>query len=187
MSTRLTNLKVPFTFQFNITAAGTPEQLSVKIVAATIAFAEGGAGADTITDSGNGFLIAGFQAGDQITVSGSASNDETYTIDSVVAGTITLRERNDLATEEVGETVKITAPKTVSDGIAVAIKAKYGNTSTIHLADSSAKALNSSGGNFTLRNNETISLQVNDISNIWLDAAVTDEGVEVMFEKGLQA
>src|SRR3990167_7510331 len=109
MSNRQQNLPVPFTFQFNVTTSGTPEQLQVKRRAATIAFNENTADADTITDSANGFLTAGFQPGDEITVSGSTSNDGTYTIASVIAGTITLLDRNDLTTEAAGATVKIVA------------------------------------------------------------------------------
>lgn len=187
MSTRLTNLPIPFTFQFNITASGTPEQLSVKIRTNTIAFNDNSPDADTITDSASGFLVAGFQAGDQITVSGSTSNDGTYTIASVTAGTITLLGRNSLTTEAAGDTVKITAPKDVKDGIGVTIKAKYGNGGTIHIADSSDKALNTAGASFVLRNNESIGLQISNISNIWLDASVSGNGVEVIFEKDNQA
>lgn len=55
-----------------------------------IAFVDGGGGADTITDTGNGFIAAGFQAGDHFNVVGSTDNDGAYTIVSVVAGTITL-------------------------------------------------------------------------------------------------
>src|SRR3990172_2999908 len=102
MTTRLTNLPVPFTFQFNVAATGTPEKLTVKRSANTIAFNENTSDSstapDTITDSSSGFLVAGFQAGDQITVSGSASNDGTYVVASVTAGTITLLSRNDLVT-----------------------------------------------------------------------------------------
>ena len=90
MTTRLTNLPLPFTFNFSVTAAGTPEQLTVKRRAATIAFNEGAPDSDTITDSASGFLVAGFQPGDQITVSGSVSNDGTYVVSAVTAGTITL-------------------------------------------------------------------------------------------------
>lgn len=187
MTTRLTNLGTPFTFQFAVTTSGTPEQLAVKKRATTIAFSENTPDADTITDSGSGFLTAGFQAGDQITVSGSASNDGTYVIASVVAGTITLLGRNDLTTEAAGATVKITAPKTVPDGIGVTIKAKNANGGVIHVADSSAKALNTSGGSFTLRNNESLGLQVVNTDNIWLDTTVSGESVEVIFEKSLQA
>lgn len=187
MTTRLTNLPVPFTFQFAVTASGTPEQLQVKKRAATIAFNENNADGDTITDSGNGFLTAGFQPGDSITVSGSASNDGTYVVASVTAGIITLLRRNDLTTEAAGATVKLVASKSVPDGVSVSIKAKNANTGIVHVGYSSASALNTGGGSFTLDNNEALSLQVENINNIWLDATVSGEGVEVVFEKALQA
>jgi len=187
MTSRITNLATPFTFQFNVTTSGTPEQLTVKIRAATIAFSENTESADTITDSASGFLTAGFQAGDQITVSGSVSNDGTYTIAAVVAGTITLLGRNDLATEAAGATVTITAPKTVPDGVGVTIKAKNANTGNITLGYSSATALNTGTGWFSLDNNESVGLQVENINNIWLDATVSGEGIEVIFEKSIQA
>lgn len=189
MTTRLTNLGIPFTFQFNITSSGTPEQLTVKRRAATIAFVDNGANADTITDSAGGFLVAGFQAGDQITISGAtnAGNNSTFVIDTVVAGTITLLARNTLTTEAAGATVKIVAPKSVPDGVGVTVKAMYSNGGTIRIADSSAKALNTTTGGFGLRNNESVGLQVENINNIWLDATVSGEGVEVIFEKSLQA
>lgn len=62
---------------------------------ATGAFVDGGAGADTITDSGNGFLTAGFQPGMMLYCKGAttAANDaavEGVQIVSVTAGTITL-------------------------------------------------------------------------------------------------
>src|SRR3990167_6500337 len=98
MSNRDHNLPLNFTFQFNVQTSGTPEQLLVKRRATTIGFAENTASADTITDSANGFLTAGFQPGDQLTVSGSTSNDGTYVIATIVAGTITLLAREDLAT-----------------------------------------------------------------------------------------
>src|SRR3990172_600932 len=187
MSNRNFNLPVPFSFQFNVATSGAPEQLQVKRRATTIAFNENTPDADTITDSGNGFLVAGFQAGDQITVSGSASNNGTYTVAAVVAGTITLLARNDLATEVAGATVTITAPKTVPDGISVNIKAKNANTGNITVGYSSVAALNTGTGWMSLDNNESVGLQVDNIDRIWLDATVSGEGVEVWFEKALQA
>ena len=187
MSNRQFNLPVPFTFQFNVTTSGTPEQLQAKRRAATIGFAENTADADTITDSGNGFLIAGFQAGDQLTVAGSTSNDGTYVIASVTAGTITLLGRNDLATEGAAATVTLTAPKTVPDGISVNIKAKTANTGNITIGHSSASALNTGTGWFSLDSNEAVGIQVQSTDAIWLDATVSGEGVEVLFEKNLQA
>ena len=187
MTTRLTNLQVPFVHRFSVTTSGTPEQLSVKRRAATIAFVENTASADTITDTGNGFLVAGFQAGDQLTVAGSASNDGTYTIGSVAAGTITLVARDDLATELAGATVILTAPKTVPDGVSVVVKARNANTGLISVGYSSATALNTATSSFTLDNNESISLQVENINQIWLDSSVSGETVEVIYEKSVQA
>ena len=76
-----------------------------NIAAATIAFVD--SNPDTITDSGSGFVTAGFVAGDTIIVTGSASNDGTYTIDSVVAGTITLDAGDALVAEGAGASVVI--------------------------------------------------------------------------------
>jgi len=187
MTSRLTNLPTPFCFQFNITTSGTPEQLSVKRSAATIAFVENDASSDTITDTANGFLVAGFQPGDTITVSGSASNDGTYTVATVAAGTITLLSKNDLTDEAAAATVKIVATKTVPDGIGVTVKSKNANSGIIHVGYSSATALNTAGASFSLRNNESVGLQVTDLGNIWLDATLAGEGVEVLFEKNVQA
>lgn len=184
---RLTNLPLNFSFQFDVVSSGTPEQLQAKLRAATIAFNENTPADDTITDSGNGFLVAGFQAGDQITVAGSASNDGTYTVASVAAGTITLLARNDLTTEAAGATVTLTAPKSVPDGISINIKAKNANTGNITVGYSSATALNTGTGWVSLDNNESIGVQVQNTDTIWLDATVSGEGVECWFEKNLQA
>jgi hypothetical protein len=72
------------------------------ITADTIAFVDGDPAADTITDSGSGFVTAGFAAGQTIVVTGTTLNDGTYTIDTVVAGTITLIAGNSLAAEAAG-------------------------------------------------------------------------------------
>lgn len=79
------------------------------ITATTIAFVDGGAGDDTITDSGNGFVAAGFQANDSITITGSASNNYTAIIKSVVAGTITVITAT-TTTEAAGASVTIATP-----------------------------------------------------------------------------
>jgi len=77
--------------------------------ATTIAFVD--SGPDTITDSGDGFLLAGFIAADYITISGSTSNDGTYLIASVAAGTITLDAGEALTGELAGDyIIALTAP-----------------------------------------------------------------------------
>jgi hypothetical protein len=75
------------------------------IQALTIAFVN--SNPDTITDSGNNLLKAGFIAGDKITVSGSTSNNSTFTIATVVAGTITLIGGDSLTDEIAGDLVQI--------------------------------------------------------------------------------
>ena len=60
-----------------------------------------------ITDSASGFVTAGFAVGDRIVVSGSASNDGTYMVLTVAAGTIELVLTDNLTTEAAGASVNI--------------------------------------------------------------------------------
>jgi len=83
-----------------------------------IAFVDGGAGADTITQVSAGFLKAGFKAGQVITVSGSTSNNGDETIVSVVAGTITLATGRNTP-ESAGATVTITGAMVHTYGVEV--------------------------------------------------------------------
>ena len=71
--------------------------------ATTISFA---AGSKTISDSGNGFVTANFRQGTSITITGSASNNGTFTIVSVAAGAIVVAET--LVNESAGATVVMT-------------------------------------------------------------------------------
>lgn len=188
MSSRLTNLPKLQVFQQNVTVAGTAEQLAVKIRAATIAFNNniGVSDGDSITDSANGFLIAGFRVGDNLTISGAVNtgNNASFVIKAVTAGVITLNKTNVLTTEVAGNTIKIVSPQPVTEGIEVTIKAKYANTGNIYLGFS-AESAKSTG--FTLRNNESVGLQLASTDIVWIDAAVSGEGVEVIFESGIQA
>ena len=65
----------------------------------TLTFAENTPSADTIADSGNGFVTAGFKPDMIITVTNTSSNDGAYVIDTVTAGLITLILSDDLADE----------------------------------------------------------------------------------------
>jgi len=70
-----------------------PYNLATATITGTgnISFVDGGAGVpDTITDSGNGFVTAGFQAGMLIQVSDVTSNIGYYQAITVDAGTITV-------------------------------------------------------------------------------------------------
>ena len=66
------------------------ESLTSTISGTGIAFVDGGGSSDTITDTGSGFVTAGFAAGDKIRVIGSASNDGDYVLTAAIAGTLTV-------------------------------------------------------------------------------------------------
>jgi hypothetical protein len=82
--------------------------LAATKTATTIAFIN--SNPDTITDSGNGFLTAGFEAGMSITISGAtnAGNNSTFRIVTVAAGTLTLDIADSLTAEAAGASVTIT-------------------------------------------------------------------------------
>lgn len=61
--------------------------------------------AGTIVDSSAGFLTALFKAGDVITITGSASNDDVYTIYTVTANTIVVGEVGSLTDEASGASI----------------------------------------------------------------------------------
>ena len=88
------------------------------VVGADIAFVDGGGGADTITMTSARFLKEGFIAGKDITITGAgeAGNNDTFTIVSVVAGTITLATGT-LVAEGAGATVTITHEASQNYGI----------------------------------------------------------------------
>ena len=71
-------------------------------VATTISFSNGTT--NKINDSGS--ELGSYRAGDKVNVSGSTSNDGTYTIIGVAAGSLTVTET--IATEAAGDTVTLT-------------------------------------------------------------------------------
>lgn len=91
-----------------------PVWAKAEYTAATIAFAENTPSADTITDSANGFVIAGFKAGMHITTD-HATNAGPYEIDTVAAGTITLIATDDLTLATAGSDVTITSDDSFGD------------------------------------------------------------------------
>lgn len=74
----------------------------------TFAFVDGGVGSDSITDSGNGFLLAGFVAGQSYIISGSASNNYSFIPSVVAAGTMTV-PTGTVTTESAGALITIKA------------------------------------------------------------------------------
>jgi len=84
-------------------------QAQASIQGAGIAFVD--SDPDTITDTGNGFITAGFEAGQKITVTGAAQagNNSDFTIATVAAGTITLISGDALTAEGASNTITIRA------------------------------------------------------------------------------
>lgn len=183
---RFNNLSGLYTFQKDVVTSGVPLKLSGYQIATTIAFVD--SSPDTITDSGSGFLTSGFRVADRVIVSGSTSNDGTYLIDTVVAGTITLDSAVLLTAEAAGSSITLDTLRGVEvpPGIDVVIKAKTANTGTITLGYSSATALNTNTNyesNTRLTANQSVTLQIDNLSRIWMDATVSGEGVEIIFER----
>lgn len=77
-----------------------PASLKITKTASTIAFVSGSPA--TITDSGNGFVAAGFAANMKLKITGTASNNKTVTIANVAAGTLTLSTGDTLTSESAG-------------------------------------------------------------------------------------
>lgn len=196
MSRRFTNLDHFRSFVFPVSAAGTAEQLAVKISGTTLAFnAKGSAVKDTaggtvlydnITDSAKNFFTQGFKTGDQITVTGAGANNGNYVIYDISAdgGTIILTSSGVLTTAVAGPAIVITSLITVPEGIAITIKAKKTNTQKIYVGQGK---LSAQGHNcFTLSANESMFLQIRKTDTLWLDADVSAESVEVNCEQNKQ-
>jgi len=84
------------------------ETTTAKYSSSTIAFSDG---SDTITDSTNPFVTAGFSDGDRVRIIGSASNDGDYTVD-VAAGQLQIANGT-TTLETIGESITIyQIPKT---------------------------------------------------------------------------
>ena len=87
---------------------GIEEPTVVLMAKSTIAIVDGGASEDTITDSGSGFVTAGFVVGDTITIAGSAADDGTYTLTGVAAGTLSVATGS-FTGESAGNVIAIAA------------------------------------------------------------------------------
>lgn len=83
------------------------------LAASTISFSENPGAADTIHDSANGFLTAGFAAGDTLVISGAATaaNNQTVIVSAVTASTLTLSVDDIVQTEAAGAAVVLKWPK----------------------------------------------------------------------------
>jgi len=130
----VTGLGAKATQAYNVSAVGTefaillpatdPFAASVRSVATlatdsdniTVAFVD--SDSDTITRSDGGSFIAdGFAVDDTIMVGGSTSNDGSYTLAGVAAGTLTLISADSLTAEGAGASV------TITNGVLVQVRA----------------------------------------------------------------
>lgn len=191
---RMTNLAGLSAFRKVVTTSGTPEMLAPNYTAATISFTDNSgtpptaATKDTIDDSASQFLVEGYEAGDVIVISGSTDNNVECTIYSVTASTITITLSGHLTTEIEGDTVTITLKqgRKVPDGVSVIIKAENDNTGNITIANTSAKALNTNANydnHFTLAAKDAVTVDIKNLNEVYMDATVSGDGVEILFER----
>jgi hypothetical protein len=108
-----------------------------KITAPTIAISDNGGSPDTITDSNSNFVNAGFAVGQEITVSGTASNNITATLTAVAAGTLTMATGTFSSSESAGNDVTIVSGSGVTVRVMAIKKAE--------VIDKSANELESDG------------------------------------------
>lgn len=96
--------------EWSITAARYFQTGAIINAQDTVAFVD--SNPDTITDSGNGFVAAGFRDGARICISGAANagNNGNKTIDTVAAGTLTLIAGDTLTAEGAGADITIVQP-----------------------------------------------------------------------------
>lgn len=79
---------IPFSATVNV--QGLIALFDAHLSADTIALVKTPDADSTITDSGGGFIIAGFEVGDTIIIEGSTADDGQYLVKAVEAGTLTL-------------------------------------------------------------------------------------------------
>jgi hypothetical protein len=77
-----------------------------------------------------------------------------------------------------GTPVKLTAYAVEPDQT-VLIKAKAANTGNITIGNTSANALTASGNNVVLAAGQSIEMHISNTDQVWIDASVSGEGVEV--------
>lgn len=99
--------KAFFDIEDDVLGLHAPPGASPSYTAATIAFVASTPA--TITDSASAFVTEEFAAGQTLTVTGTTSNNGTYTIASVVVGAITLVSGDTLTAEASGSQFTLTS------------------------------------------------------------------------------
>lgn len=70
----------------------------------------------------------------------------------------------------------------VRAGLATIIKAKQGNTGTIGVGATAAKSLLNGTSYFSLEAGQAITVRIASLGEVFIDASVAGEGVEVLYE-----
>ena len=99
------NVDGMFPFSSGLAVIGRTAIFTAHITGTGIAFVD--SDPDTITDTGSGFVTAGFEAGMTIIVEGTSNNDGIYLVDTVAAGTLTLTTAMSLTVEAAGSSFTI--------------------------------------------------------------------------------
>ena len=73
----------------------------------------------------------------------------------------------------------------VGAGIPVCIKAKSTNTGAIGISKTSSKAITSSGQCFKISANQSVTVRLANLNEVYIDSEVSGEGVEVIFETSI--
>lgn len=128
----------------------------------------------TITDSGNGFITAGFQAGRVIRVVGSASNDGSFMIKKVSAGTLELDTQTDLSAEAAGTVNQLYEVVSVLDLVISFPGANAGAGFVGGSGVSSANGLEIAAGG-------AVSVGMGDLSKVFIDVASSNDDVTFAF------
>lgn len=128
----------------------------------------------TITDTGNGFIDAGFKAGTAIRVVGSASNDGAFLITTVTAGTLELDGSTDLIVEAAGTTNQIYK---VFSMLSLVVIASKSNAGVVYIGASGVSSAN--GAEISPGLSSTIGIR--DLSKVFVDVATTNDDVTFGF------
>lgn len=84
-----------------------------------------------------------------------------------------------------GTPVQLSATATtIPPGVSLLVKAANGNTGTVHVGNSSANANSASSTvSFRLLPNESIGLEIDNLTRVYVDSTVSGDIVEYLFER----
>lgn len=108
-----------------------------------------------------------------------ASNTESPTIEDIATSTNKPTFYTSTKSTTTAGTAVQLPTKDVPSGYPVVVKAKRANTGYIYPGETKAQA---EAHNVELSSKESISVQVTNVNDIWIDSSVSTEGVEIIVE-----